>query len=459
MQRIQSLAARRITGAFKATSTPALDIEAHILPVKQQLEKLTSEAVLRIVTSPSYHDIIKPRMERWKSKRKPRKNRLTSPLERHTNRFESLYGNVQQLEKLQPFSVSPEWEPPKTIICKTKEAARKLSEQSMKEGHTMFYTDGSGINKKIGAAAVSYTMGSPWQIFMGSDTWYTVYSAELHGIIQALTIATLKRPHPTGTVIINTDNQSSIRAIGDPGKRSGQIYVMHAVQMINALRDQGISTELHWIPAHIGIAGNEWADVEAKKATGWRTKTVHGRVLGRDTNETAPLSTIQCRMIATVKTAIRKHAYQQWAKEWARETRGNALRKIQPIPSNKTMRLHARVKRAKTSLITQIRTEKIGLRAFLFDRRVPDTDNDKCECGRARQTARHLLHECRLYAKQRSRLWAAERRKVQGGVITHEDMLTTPRYASMAANFIWNTGLIGQFRALDEEQEEGFVEA
>ena len=46
-----------------------------------------------------------------------------------------------------------------------------------------------------------------------------------------------------------------------------------------------------------------------------------------------------------------------------------------------------------------------------------------------------------------------------GGVITHEDMLTVPRYASMAADFIWNTGLIGQFRALDEEQQEGFVGA
>ena len=187
---------------------------------------------------------------------------------------------------------------------------------------------------------------------------------------------------------------------------------MHAVQMINALREQGISTELHWIPAHIGIAGNEWADAEAKKATGWRTKTIHGRVLERDTNETAPSLFIQCRMIATVKTAIRKHAYQQWAKEWTTETRGSALRKIQSISSIKTMRLHARLKRAKTSLITQIRTEKIGLKAFLYSRKVSDVENDQCDCGRIKQTARHLLYECRLLASQRRRLWAAERRKV-----------------------------------------------
>ena len=162
-------------------------------------------------------------------------------------------------------------------------------------------------------------------------------------------------------------------------------------------------------------------------------------------------------MIATVRTAIRKHVYQQWASEWASESRGSALRKIQPTSSNKTMRLHAKIKRAKTSLITQMRTEKIGLNAFLFSRRVPDIDNDQCECGRARQTARHLLHECRLFRRQRNSLWTAERRKVSGGVITHEDMLTTPRYASMAANFIKSTGFIEQFRTLDEEQQEGFA--
>lgn len=37
----------------------------------------------------------------------------------------------------------------------TKQAAEKLAKDASSEGHVMIYTDGSGNNKKVGAAAVS----------------------------------------------------------------------------------------------------------------------------------------------------------------------------------------------------------------------------------------------------------------------------------------------------------------
>ncbi len=457
LQRIQTQAARQITGAFKATSTPALDIEAHLLPIKQQLDKITSEAVLRIATSPVYGEIIKPRFEKWKSKRKLKKKRKTSPLERHTNRFIERYGDINQIEKLQPFSAAPNWKPPKTIIHKTKEAAKKLVAKTVDEGHVMIYTDGSGINNKVGAAAVSSDINSTFCVYLGPSDRYTVYSAELHGILQALTMAAVHQPRMQfNTIIINTDNQASIQAIGDPGKHSGQVYVIQAVRTIDALRELGVTIELHWIPAHIDIPGNEWADNEAKKATGWREREVHGkRTAGVDTNDTAPNSVIQMRMISTVKTAIRAHATEQWTIDWANEKRGGILREIQSTPSKQIQLLHSRVKRAKTSLITQMRTEKIGLKAFLYSRWVPGIEKETCECG-AKQTARHILHECKLFSKKRRMWWAEERRKVERGVITHKDMLTKPRYASMAADFMRSTGLIGQYQALEKDQQQGF---
>ena len=48
-------------------------------------------------------------------------------------------------------------------------------------------------------------------------------------------------------------------------------------------------------------------------------------------------------------------------------------------------------KRAKTSLITQIKTEKIDLKAFLHDRKISEIINDKCECDTIRQTVRYVL--------------------------------------------------------------------
>lgn len=155
----------------------------------------------------------------------------------------------------------------------------------------MIYTDGSDINKKVGAAAVSSEIGSSYGIYLGFSHWFTVYSAELHGVLQALTTAAVHQRDVTGRkLIINTDNQASIQAMGDPGKRSGQIYVIQAIHLFDILRGHGIEVKLHWVSAHVGISGNEWADKKAKEATGWRERKIHGRNEGIDTNETAKRS-------------------------------------------------------------------------------------------------------------------------------------------------------------------------
>ena len=326
----------------------------------------------------------------------------------------------------------------------------------------MLYTDGSGINKKVGTAAVHPPSKTVHRMYLGGTDWFTVYSAELHGIVLALSLVYHhRREWLTGsrTVVINTDNQASIQAIEDPKKHSGQTWVIQAIQLINTLRNESIFIELHWIPAHIELDGNEWADKEAKEATGWREKWNHGQIIEIDTDDTATRSPTQVRMIATVKTAIKAYAHNQWAKEWKDDTKGSALRRAYPTPSHSIKRIHKQVKRAKSSLITQIRTEKIGPKAFLYNRWVPGVEEESCECGADKQTARHILHECRLFNRQRREWWAKERRKTLGGVISHMDMLNNPCYISMAADFIKNTGLIGQFRALDIDQQQGFRKA
>ena len=42
-------------------------------------------------------------------------------------------------------------------------------------------------------------------------------------------------------------------------------------------------------------------------------------------------------------------------------------------------------------------------------------------------------------------------------VITYKDMLTKPRYASMAADFMRSTKLIEQYQVLEEDQQQGFT--
>jgi hypothetical protein len=50
LQKIQAKAARAITGAFKTTARPALDIEAYLLPIKQLIWKCNAATEIGIAT-------------------------------------------------------------------------------------------------------------------------------------------------------------------------------------------------------------------------------------------------------------------------------------------------------------------------------------------------------------------------------------------------------------------------
>ena len=84
------------------------------------------------------------------------------------------------------------------------------------------------------------------------------------------------------------DSQAAIRAVGSPKNKSGQHIVRRIVSAIDRIRQRGSTVEIHWVPAHIGLCGNEAADKSAKEATGWRLKKLRrGGVREEDTLSTA----------------------------------------------------------------------------------------------------------------------------------------------------------------------------
>lgn len=263
LQSIQGRALKVVTGAFKVTSLPALDIEAFVLPIRQKLDKLSCESLLRIASSQLYETVVTQRP-------RPSKTKNISPLEILCRRFEKRFNcKIEHLERTLPFITPPWWIPPLIEIAPSKHEA-KASHESIIQAHDpqkqlIVYTDGSGINGKIGAAAVIPSQNITLKAYLGPAHFFTVYSGELQKVAMALNSTSSASNQLIRRVTIFTDNQSAIQAVSAPSAQSGQQILRFIVGAIDQLREQHMEVEIRWIPAHIGWGEMNWQIERQKK--------------------------------------------------------------------------------------------------------------------------------------------------------------------------------------------------
>ena len=67
------------------------------------------------------------------------------------------------------------------------------------------------------------------------------------------------------------------------------------------------------------------------------------------------------------------------------------------IALKKYVQRHDGLRKAESSALIQARTGKIGLKAFLFQRKVPGIPTPLCDCGGAPETVGHLLEGCEAH--------------------------------------------------------------
>ncbi|KAK0370669.1 zinc knuckle [Colletotrichum limetticola] len=197
LQRLQARAARAMCGAYSATSCPALDVGMHLRPVEQQIWKHNIDTISRGQSAndtSTYHP--------------------SSLLRSSRDRV----------------STSPE--------------ARSRPKRNTDAAH--IYTDGSGIDGQIGAAAVCTTIQQTRKSHMGDDTTSTVYVGELQGIVQALEMAQAdkEKGNHQSRVFIHTDNQAPTRSSAKPKGKSGANVLKIIAEKTQALREQGLKVEL-----------------------------------------------------------------------------------------------------------------------------------------------------------------------------------------------------------------------
>ena len=124
------------------------------------------------------------------------------------------------------------------------------------EGYTAVYTDGSRLSNGVGCAAVCGDSCRSYPL----PPCASIFTAELHAIILALLFILSSSSR---MFLILSDSLSSILSLRRFNHHPilQNIFILH-----NRIHQQGKRVVFCWIPAHVGIMGNERADRAAKRA-------------------------------------------------------------------------------------------------------------------------------------------------------------------------------------------------
>jgi ribonuclease HI len=389
LSRIQRLAARAITGAFRTTATDMLEYHAFLYPMQLRLNYTVFMAAARLASIPSTHPLAKPVLQC--QRRYVQRHR--SPLHEIMQAFPNLY----EVERIQPAPTHPSWKPEITAyIADSKEEAVEEATGAMSDTHHLhIFTDGSGFEGGVGASAVLTDHGGQKHVrrlHLGHGEDHTVFEGEVVGVILALDLADALTPrrHP-GHVTIHLDNQPAIRTIprGYPAQ-PGQYLLRCLHDTLGAIRARKprLTFNLRWVPGHADVEGNEWADREAKAAAsnqGEDDTPLHRRI--RVLEHSLPCS------VAASRAAYRLRQPQLWSAQWENSARHSALSGIDSTPpSRKVLELYNGRRRWECSLITQMRTQHVSLHKFLH--RIKAKDSPLCIRCQVPETVLHYLLQC-----------------------------------------------------------------
>jgi ribonuclease HI len=358
------------------------------------------------------------------------------------------YPNAPARESIRPGLFAP-WERPPNITIPPSnigEAAHNTTLEGTRNNprHMCIYTDGSEIEGRVGAAAYSLKDRTYKARSLGSNQIANVYAGELLAIALALDLVQEKcsetaeaRDYPR-EVTIFSDSQAGLKAIRKPGNKSGQSLILSIRIRLRTTQRLGIKVQLQWVPAHIGIFGNERADKLAKLATGWRDERGHIRP--------APLWEHNRQLNAAANRTEKQLVKKAWQDAWSKGKTGKELRKLLPAINKKSLDIYKGIPKALCAVLVQARTGKIALKAYLHA--INRAEDNRCECGEI-QTLQHVLLTCPKFEKLRQEVWKDRTSR-------HTDaklMLSEPTETYKVAKFLIKTGLLGQFaRATDKIQ-------
>ncbi|XP_037293087.1 uncharacterized protein LOC119188929 [Manduca sexta] len=247
------------------------------------------------------------------------------------------------------------------------------------EGLSIF-TDGSKIDGKVGAALSIWNGAAETSTRkLRLEPYCSVYQAELLALRKAVEEA-LRSGLPACGIF------SDARSALDVVTRGDSLHPI-AFKIKNLLKEAEKRTQkikLFWVKAHVGLEGNERADVLAKDAAQHLKTRAH--------YDKCPVS--------FVKRQIRKDSIDEWSRRYADGETASVTKLFFPD----AVEAHRVVRRiVLDATLTQVFTGHGGFSEYLH--RFKCKESPACQCDPdVRETVPHLLLECPIFAVNRYEL-------------------------------------------------------
>ena len=370
---------RQVTGAFRSSPAVSLQVESGELPLQLHRELTTMKSKLNFQNNNSpIIKLLNKRDTYWK----PDGREDAAPYPARVNR---LY-NEMDISTLTPtYPVTPPlWTCRRAKFCFSlinigkRHNAPQVNRQhalrhiSRKERHYAIFTDGSKTDQKVGCAAVSTQENN--KVSLPGNA--TICTAEIWAIGLALDTV---RNTEYRNYIIYSDSKSALEAI----KRfqPENHIIAHIITRIHELQTTGKQIQFCWIPSHAGVAGNEYADKEAKEVA--NQHPIDAVIPPKD-----------------YASAIRKATYTKWQRMWETVTADNKLKSIKQNVGE--WRSSTNEERATEVTMTRLRIGHThATHSHLMS--LPHGPPPACErCG-AQLSVKHIMKECPNTKRTRTR--------------------------------------------------------
>ena len=360
LDKVQNAGLRIILGAMKTTPISEMEKTADIQPLEKRREfkvLMQGEKSKRLPSHPIHNKL------KAKTKNRLEKKTLNHVLKKLQSQKEDLLDSEVELLKPEPWMPKPgsfalnchipgidskDKHPTQELKAITVEMIR-----SKYPSHTWIqvYTDGSAdqaVQNGGSGIYIIYPDQAASSVSLPAGKRCTNFKAE---VLALLTASQQLRGMEKKCIVLLTDCLSVLEDLeSGPTEVLGQELLQSLVEL--STRNKVV---VQWIPAHVGIKGNDKADYLAKQG-----------------------SKMQQPEVPTSYKEIRSILKQSFLEDW------RAIHNYNPAQDD----LH-QLDRSGQSTIFRLRTGHCGLQKHLHRMNLADTPD--CPCGLAEQTVEHIL--------------------------------------------------------------------